>query len=208
MAMQNEVQVGRYQHLLERLLSMKGEIAQQQLAPEILPILVLESERPEWKALANERLCVGGAFAAATVGQFSVVQLWNPAPARTLVVVDSLIVNPQQAGFILLSHWDTGASGGSAVAGSRGFRDGRLPRGGASTAALTFGYTNAARPGTSIASLYFSAAPFNSQVIPLSFVLTPGRGLAVESVVVNNAISAYFNWRERKIEDSEASVGT
>lgn len=201
MSLMNEVQIGRYKQLLEQLLSMKGEIAVQQLSPELLPVLVLGDDRPEWSALSGERLAFGGIAQAGVAAERSTIQLMNLPTSTSIVTLERLWVRVATAGEVFMGHLDTLVSGSGAAAGAYGFRDGRFPRGSQASAAQVFSFHDAANPIT--ANLWRGVIGTTSTAINLPVVLTPGRGFAVCCTTVNVAMYVSFMWRERKFETSE-----
>ena len=56
MARFNEIQVGRFNAVLHKLLDMKEGAPAPQLSGDVIPTLVLENDRPEWIFLGAERL--------------------------------------------------------------------------------------------------------------------------------------------------------
>ena len=83
----NEIQVGGYNGLLNKLLSMKEGAPAPTLAPEILAGFILENDRPEWAFLKGERL-MGLVATQTTVADQRVLALCNPVGSGLLVVVD------------------------------------------------------------------------------------------------------------------------
>jgi hypothetical protein len=208
MGLANEVQVGRFSHLLERLLSMKGELATQQLAPELLPVLCLENDRPEWAALANERLCYGGGAQGAVAGEFAAVQLVNPPTGDTLMVLDRMIISPFSADSLSFGAINTLFSGGGVSLGNTAFRDGRLTQGVDTTRGIVASQTSVGFPMTGVMSINPVAANLLPIDMPFPYVMQPGRGIGVAVAAVNVALIVAFFWRERKLEASEASIGS
>lgn len=205
MALMNEIQVGRYKQLLEQLLAMKGEIATQQLSPELLPVLVLGNDRPEWAALAGERLCVGGAQAAAVAAENVTIQLMNIPTSSVIITLEGIQVSPHQTGLHLYGNWDTLASGGAAASASYGNRDGRFARGAQATQGVVYTYHQVGSPITDVLGRlsWGSANALAPLWLPMPYVLTPGRGFAITCNTVNVALTCTFLWRERKLEPSE-----
>jgi len=58
--MVNEIQVGRFNGILHKLLAMKEGAPAPTLAPEILAAIVLEADRPEYAFLGGTQLGIGG----------------------------------------------------------------------------------------------------------------------------------------------------
>ena len=65
-----EAYIHRYNELVKKLLGAKGGEPMHELAAELLPVLILESDRPEWAIYKGELLwSVSLAQAAATPGE-------------------------------------------------------------------------------------------------------------------------------------------
>ena len=88
MAAFNEIDEGGLNGILSRRLGMPGGSPAPSLAPEIMPQLVLESDRPEWGWLKGEMRCAGSFSVAASAGNTSYVQLYNPPTSRSIVTID------------------------------------------------------------------------------------------------------------------------
>lgn len=84
-----QIQTGRYGALLQRLLGITDKNPSSHIAPEIQPVLVLESERPEWNFISGVREAKCAAlFAAPGASNFSQILFTNPAGSNTIAVLD------------------------------------------------------------------------------------------------------------------------
>lgn len=103
--MLNEIQdVGIGQVLRRRLGVLASGSPAPAIAPEFMPTLCVENDRPEWHYLANSKLAGATANVAAVVGQLSFVAVTNPAGSNGLVVVEhALIVTPAGSSIQLLT---------------------------------------------------------------------------------------------------------
>jgi len=202
MALFNEIQVGRFSAMLQKICSIKGAAPAPQLAGEIMPTLPLEVDRPEWKYLANERLAWGAGTQAAVVGEKGHVQLYLPADAGDmLLVVERIHVAIGAGGTVFVGHLDAELSGGSLQAAS-GFRDGRLPRGSTATAAeVRYNSYGANQITTVLAHLRMGTNI--ERIISEPIVLTRGTGVCLACTSNEVGIYVTFFWRERKIELDE-----
>lgn len=202
----NEVQIGRYQHLLERLLALKGEISAQQLSPELIPVLNLGNDRPEWAALGNEHLAWGRGAQAAVAGERSAVLLWNRTTSGALGIIRDVFIYPASAMNVQIG-WGPEVAGGGYSQAASGFRDARIGQGATAAALLCYNYRQVGSP---ITSVLWQSSLFNSTTthIPnLDIVLPPGTALYVAGAADNTSITVCFVWRERKLEPQEDTLG-
>ena len=204
MALFNEIQVGRYSALLQRLFAIKGAAPSPQLSSEIMPTFPLEVDRPEWKYLANERLCWGVGAQAAVAGERSHVQLVNPTQSSALMVIERLLIAPTGGTTVRIGHMDSPMSGGGVAQAASGFRDSRLARGSQVSSGQVWTGSDAAVLVTSqLHNVGFTGTPNPGFVMEHSIVLTPGTGLGLACFTVNIPLSVNFAWRERKLEPDE-----
>jgi hypothetical protein len=210
-ALLNEIQVGRYNGVLHKLLDIKDGAPAPQLAADIQPGLILENDRPEWKFLGGEHLCAGVGRRSATALQFSTVWLWNPMPSRgVIIVVEKVIISATTAsgtnGQVHWGHIDALIGGGTQVEVAHGFRDARLARGNQASA----GQVYVAGPAASgditaeLGSVFFGG---DSQTVltieNMNYILMPQTGLGFQSGAVQENLTVAFQWRERQVESSE-----
>lgn len=87
-----KIELGRYSDILRRLLAGKDQVVAAELAPEISPVFVLESDRPEWAFLGGERLGCVAITQAATALARSTCRIRNPANSNALLVIEELYV--------------------------------------------------------------------------------------------------------------------
>ncbi len=203
MARYNEIQVGRYNRYLQKLLSMKGEVPAPQLGSEISTFIQLfhgvENRYLEgWDRFAN--LITQGGIAAI----FSAVRMRNPSGSNVIAVFEKLSVFAGGTMLVDLQRATTTLDLSSIVVNPPGQN-----------------LDSRARPfQTLIASRSAAVAPFGlnqiqQQFIPtnpsVDFILTvnseipllPGDAIQFigETAAVN--LTANFLWRERFLEDSE-----
>lgn len=198
MALFNELQVGRFNGVLHKLLNMKDNAPAPQLAGDIVAGITLESDRPEWAYLGGTNLLIARGFVAGVAAQVSQAQLFNPANSNVLVVVDRILMYSTAAVSRFTVNRTAAIPGGSGAGSARDFRLG--PPGGASTARV-LGITPA---GASVLSLGEMGAPANvtaSWDLPL--ILAPGTGIAVNNQTVAADLGFTFSWSERVWELSE-----
>ena len=114
--MQNEIQGGRLNSILHKLLNMAEGSPSPTLATDVFPMLALEVDRPEWHFLGGERLGWARWYLGGTAAQYSHVGLRNPAGSGVLLVVDRIVVsvaagNPVQLGLRTVAAVDVVSSG-------------------------------------------------------------------------------------------------
>lgn len=199
MALFNEIQVGRFNAVLHKLFDMKEGAPSPQVASEIMPVITLESDRPEWAFLANERLCYGGSAQNAVAGELSHIQLLNRSSDALVVVKEIRVQSPGGATFLTIGNVDAVFPGAS-VQLSSGFTDSRLSRTANRTAAQIWRQTNAASLLDNALYNFYSDG-YHRLTFPI--VLTANRGIGVRTTSVNEILGVQFVWTERFIEDSE-----
>lgn len=193
----NEIQVGRWNSVLHKLLAMKEGAPSPLLAPEVFPVVVLESERPEWAFLGGEKLCVGQISRAADVGNFSFVYFVNPIDSGTLAVITAVLSNDPDNTHLFSSGTGVVATAFGAQLDSR---SGVFPTTIASTSGFASGVA-VARPGTPLTFLWMLRGVAYT-MFPI--ILSPGAFLNIAGNVVNRSLNITFHWRERILEPSES----
>lgn len=200
----NEVQSGRYNAILHKLLDMKEGAPAPTLAPEILSAIVLEQDRPEWKFLGGERMVTGFASQAAVVGEYQGNGCRNPAASGILLVIEAIIPVNNPTIQVNLVTSDAVATDVTTISSpfARDSRLGFTGNGGAGRL-LTASSTNATlnRSGPVGRFIGSTGTPVVPWVWP--FVLSPGFELFVVNINQNTASSATWVWRERPLESSE-----
>lgn len=89
MAQPNEILRPGLNSILTKSLGMKEGAPSPILGPEIMPVMVLETERPEWLFLANEFRVATGVTAIGGIGTQNVVlQIRNPAGSNVLAIIE------------------------------------------------------------------------------------------------------------------------
>lgn len=191
----NEIQVGRYNAILHKLLDMKEGAPAPVLAPEIFAVLELEG-RPEQLWLGGVQMGIARAARAADVGNYSFVYLTNPSGSGVIATVDWILQNAAD-GYVDLRQTVHVAGGSQGV--QLDSRAGNFPTIQATALQTTTGIA-VAQPGTAVAPLYV----LQGHKYELPFVLIPNSSIAVASPAVNTAVDVVFRWRERVFEPSES----
>lgn len=191
----NEIQVGRYNAYLHKLMSMKEGAPSPLLAPEVFPTLQLESERPEWLWLGGVQMGMSRA-AHGVEADWSYGGLNNPPGSGVIGTVDYIHST-------IASNLHQLTLSGSTSAGTAGAqldtRAGTFPTTIGTTLDILDGHA-AARPGELLSFMYL----IQGVNYPLPIVLTPGSTLWVSAEIVARAVSVVFQWRERVFEPSES----
>lgn len=90
---QNDIQEGGLNAIIQRRLNIKGDLPPSPtVGPEIIPILALEVDRPEWLFLSNERRMWFEVNQDPPAGQRVNTAIHNPAGSGVLVVVESITI--------------------------------------------------------------------------------------------------------------------
>lgn len=203
MSLYNEIQVGRFNGILHKLLGMKEGAPAAQLSGDIVPGLILENDRPEWKFLSGERLCHGGMQAADIAAALAKVGLFNPAGSGVLGVVTGGHFSAGSASRVSLYTTNRGNSLASKSSGS--IMDGRantgFDLGGPFPTIQLDSESVAGFVGRAIDQFNVLAATV--VWVPMQFVLPPDCGIHFANTASNQTLCAGFNWTERSIESSE-----
>lgn len=168
------------------------------------PGINLEADRPEYEWLKRARLCAGFAVVAASVGNFSIVQLMNPAGSTVLAVVRLIFLSAPVAGGFNVDQ--TTIAQATLVAGQSQILDARsgLAGGGSVPTCQIRTGIPAAIPGTPIG--FFRVLANVSQPIEIPIVLMPGSSVYVRGAAANLAVDGTFYWMERQFDPEELAL--
>lgn len=202
--MYNEILTGQLNDILSKRLGMKGGGPAPTLAPEILPVLVVEADRPEWLVLGST-LMVGIGQLVATGAAVSSVRIRNPVNSGVLAVIERIDFD--------------GDGGGQRMAMDLGPTETDLTTNITTVALDTRRLALAAVAGALRASSSNSVDPtgvgFNfwrgntidgSNVYDAPIVLTPGFALTIRTLALH-ALTCSARWYERAILTDERIVG-
>jgi hypothetical protein len=199
MALYNEIQVGRINRFVQKLLAIKGgpplPTASSDLSFGINLLNGVENRYLEgWDRYAGS---LAGAITANTAG----LRLRNPAGSNVIAVIEKASVSASVAGQISFQSGTIGVDLGSAQTPIALDTRGR-PLGSCS---LSFSITGAAGIGQSMQQSNVGVASnldfinYDSQQI----ALLPGSAVQILTPSVTMTLWASFMWRERYLEDSE-----
>ncbi len=203
MAVYNEIQVGRYNRFLQKLLQMKGGAPAPQLSSEIMPILSFfggaENRFLEgWQRFA---INVSVPAVAAQTGAF---RLRNPVGSNVIGVVEKLLVSNNQAATILVAYQIQNATAAVDLTptAAPGFFDGRSKIG---NNLLSSSANNVAGLGNTMCQVLLN----NNTIWEFiwtdiqEFPLAPGDTLQILDSTVNTSFICSVQWRERFLEEAE-----
>lgn len=203
MAIPNEIQIGRYNAILHKLLGISEGAPAPSLAPDIFASIILESDRPEFHFLAGQRLAIGArSEAAGGAGTYSGVALINPSGSN-LVVVLTRVWNSVGTSRRVNIRLGSDYSGFTTAGSLRALVDTRF--GVAATtkpAGLIGGQASASPAGPNVGGQY----TFNNvgMQFDVPIVLAPGTFVHFSDATANEAMYLNFAWRERVMEPSES----
>jgi len=193
--MQNEIQVGRFNGILSKLLGITGAPAPVS-ATDIFPMLALEVDRPEWHFLGGERLCQMRWQDAAVAANFSSVGLRNPEGSGVLIVVESITM-----WFAANAQAYIGVRANTTIDASYPGRSRDTRNAAANAVGLLVERTQATAPAYQTSHVVALASTLVRDDTP--WILTPGYELMTWPAAQNVAQTTTFNWRERHLEPSE-----
>lgn len=176
------------------------------LAPEIMPVFVVEGELPDHQFLKGVKLCTGAGEVTAVAGQLSFFQLRNPIGSNLVFTVTRARWT-YSAGvtFWCFLYNQTGQSGSGATETTRDTRWAPLgsltgrPRG-----ILTVGTQVAPFSVNDLVGQFAKTNVTDEIVHECELVLAPGTVLTVFLETANVAIDAFtIDWNERPANPSE-----
>ncbi len=200
MARYNEILVGRYNRMVQKLLSLKGAASLVTIADEMVPVL------PLFYGAENRYLEGWNRFGAhvniaASVGNVDGVKIRNPVGSNVIAVIEKALIAAGAADTLVLSVGPDTADYSSVVSFQR-----LDPRGQTSSTSRVSGQ---AAPGAGIGT-NIAAFPVLA-LTSFDFVLTdigelpllPGDSYDLRSSATNIQLRWSLIWRERLLEDSE-----
>ena len=202
-----EAYIHRYNELIKSLTGAKGGEPMSELAPELVPMLALEVDRPEWWILGNSQ-AFGSAVdqAAGGVGTNAAAQWIFPVGAGVVGVVIRFTLRNPVAGVYSLRRGATAIAGPGPTGLGLDFRTGNTRRG----SLLLAQGTPVVLSGTRLCEVSpQAAADYNIVPNVLPFVvMVPGDSLTCFNETANSPlnIGAEVHY-ERAFEASENKSG-
>lgn len=201
----SEIGQDRFQRRLTRELEIPGHQPAPVLAPEIQPVLVIESERTELLHLQHEHRFACTLTLNAVPAEYYYFHLWNPAGSGMLMVVESFAIEDTGA----VAVFDMGVANlafYAVLAGRASYcLDTRLPQNAIGRPGLgdPLVGTDPNTGGIAAFGRFRSTNNGNSNIINLNYVISPGTGFGIWNPVVNKTHSGFCIWRERPAKDGE-----
>lgn len=202
----SRIQTGRWSELLRRFLDQKGvEDVASELSPEISPVFILESNRPDWLILKAERMVSlsDEHTSGATIGP--TMRLRNPLNSGVLATVHAIYMSATVNSSFEIRHTISNnnlAGGGDAIS----TREGRsLPSLGVNKSAMAGSFSLTIAP---VGDLIFTASILARVLLPVkeAIVLSPGRAIdiGIPSPASAKTFFGNFLFTERRLPDLEA----
>lgn len=208
--MQNEINVGRLNGILHKLLDMKEGSPSPVLGAEVIPVLVLESDRAEWRWLGGQKHAWGCGETTGAAAQNSKVALINPAGSGALIVCERVIITPENSTLRQFTLRVTFAAADLASFTNLNQAIWRDLRGSSNpgsnlgiTGIIGFQATGALTASSQCVRIHGSTSFPNIDLPGIDVVLPPGSALVVQQMIDFDDFVASFLWRERVLEPSE-----
>jgi len=193
------VQTARYDGLLRRLFSIKGEGS---LLAETLgdafPVIQLEGGPIELLRLSDFILGIGGLLSSSAVGATNAVQLFNPAGSGKLVMPTKMLLTQSTTNALFMGVTDVALA--TASVGRQ--RDTREGVGARAVAQIRTGDDAVVPVGAGRFRMTANVPEEYTDPDGLA-VLAPGTAFTIVTLGLNVAMNVTFFWRERIAEPSE-----
>ena len=205
MALYNEIQSGRFNRALQKLMGIKGGAPVKQLGSEIMPMVQFLMGN-EFRYLESWQRFGLSFVAAANTGN-SAVRFRNPAGSNEVAVLESLVITTL-AGEVNQFNLEGPAPQTLDLTNSITSAATRIDARGQQNTAMSISWNNLSALSSmanTIASIIMTASTqyqyitFEDQEI----TVLPGDALQLRSPQVNFQILGYVWWRERFLEDAE-----
>lgn len=210
----NEILTGELGEILADRLAMQGGQPAPTLAPEIIPTLPLEVDRPEWVYLGGGRLWGSAVLQVGAAGEQTIGAIENPAGSGIIAVFEQIMTNVNTTSRVRLSSTRTYTATGLDDTHLAIPRDTRqwldLPTAASPDSALLIrsgDVVGGIMPGvTNYLHIFASPAGTESKPYPGPIVLVPGTALLWETDTNNIQVHMSLTWRERKAQKGELVV--
>ena len=198
----NQIQGGRWDKFLRRLLPIKDRSVAPILASELVGQIVVQEWEPEFFWLRDDYLATGSARQSSVAAEISHCKLRNPDNSGNLVVLEELWIRTAADMLVDLAHSSVTIAG--FVNQATAFRD--LRKSALTAVDSTVGQVSinsdpVALGGGAIARLAIET--LLSKEVKFPVILPPGSELIVRGLTVNVGLNVTFIWRERIAEPSE-----
>lgn len=186
-----EIQRPELVTLLRQRFGLRG-IAAFGLAPEIVPVAIVDDIQEQADDPTIIRQCIGYAQVTNVAGQYS--QIWCGLPAASSVTagIHTVFVNSETDGSILIGPYDL-TTHGSAVT-TKAMQDRRNP----GSPVMMIQQAAAAGLLPNPSTTHIAVEAVSGTMIPLNAVLGPGDGLIFAYSPTNAILRCTFMWSERE----------
>jgi hypothetical protein len=204
MAVYNEIQIGRYNRFLQKLLSMKGGAPAGSLASEIYPVLPLEVFGVENRYLVSWERFGFQAFVAGVALVNGGARFRNATGSNMIAVIEKVTIVFAAVDIVQAEIAPQTAD----LASVQATGNIRFDRRGRSMPTLSVSQSTAAGAGPASPANYAAVGAVNTQEEMITFddhelAILPGDALSLYSTTNNTALRVSVWWRERFLEDSE-----
>jgi len=190
-----EAYIHRYNELVKKLTGAKGGEPMHELAAELLPVIILEQERPEFAIYKGELLWFQQITRGASVGNFSHIGVRNPASSGLIVTLEQFSINTAAlVDVAVFAHAPVQPGATVALTIQRDFRAKGTP------GAVVISFVNATLVGAQCGEL---EVPPGMVPVSLPVVLGENNEILFAPTGQNAPIQGWFIGRERPFETSE-----
>lgn len=194
MAQFNEIDEGGLNSILVRRLGMQTGSPAPTIAPELMPMLALENDRPEWGWPKGEMLCSGVFTTGTVVGQYAIVNIVNPTSSGVIGVIRHVSNVTGEDFNVCRISFGTQVMTAAVYAGVCDLR----------FRFRTMGLQTAVDNRATVANQgVFDTLVGLQHTFEGAIVLPPGSCVQLQSVNVGVAISANVRWYERPVQSGE-----
>lgn len=211
MALYNEILVGRFNNLIKKWMSFKGQAPAPQLAGEITPAFNIPMG-VETRFLEGWYRYGWVTDLAATPGLTSAARLRNPEGSGMIAVIESCKLWSAAAQEIDIRQRANSSTNANLGTPSNPFsleeRTGPLPKNEITSSLQISTDLAGSQLGTAIWAMMMPAGGAPVELITYDdqqWVIDPGQWIQIFSNLANTRWMANFTWRERALEESERS---
>jgi hypothetical protein len=209
MAIYNEILVGRYNRALQKLFAIKASPPVRQLGGEVLPTIEVDNlYNLENRLTAQLRtFAFNTNVAAGGAGNRAGFRLRNPPGSGALGIIEKIVLGNSLIDQPLIQLGGPVGTGDltTSLVGLPRVRDTRL--GPINSALIPSSSGIAALVGTAIYQVNMPANTFVDVILfdHHEWVIAPGDLMTIYANVLNQGLSISIMWRERALEESEAT---
>jgi len=195
----NELLAARYNECVSAVLGLAEQEGVRTVAPELMPIFVLEGERIEHSYLKYEKKAFAGINAPPVAAQFGLIAFLNPVGSNQIMTVEQVSVGMAAAGQVRVGILFPRGTVLANNAGNAGSRDTRWldPANINGKCSGQIFFDSTAAPSFYAGAPTYRVPAGQMLAIPGEIVLMPGYSVMVQHTTVNLGFEAAFTWRER-----------